>query len=187
MQKPTHPDRYAQFIRKPNDNKLDSINRFDGNAYFNSSNKVKMYPYNKKTKKVSLKEELVSKIDAEGKHMQGTHLYVDKEMNTKEENKILEKFLKEEFKEKQLKNVKQRIKNQFFTRKVINEINRKEKLVPKLSIKRQRMENYNNYIKYMNEQNNNNGKNVNTSIPETNRYNLRKYKIKNKNYGFRKN
>lgn len=99
MQKPTHPDRYAQFIRKPNDDKLDSINRFDGYEDFNSDKKIKMYHfiYNKKTKKISYKKESVSKIDAERKHMQGTHLYVDKEMNTKEENEILEKFLEKQY------------------------------------------------------------------------------------------
>ena len=101
--------------------------------------------YDEKTKKNSYKIELVPKIDAERKHMQEGYIYADKDLNSKEENKKLEKFLN---KNKKIKIPK--IKNQFFTPAAINEINRKNKPFTKLSKQQQRMKNYDTQIKTMN-------------------------------------
>ncbi|MBQ7536801.1 MAG: hypothetical protein IJT14_01625 [Rickettsiales bacterium] len=116
MQKPTHPDRYAQFVLRKNKCALNT-NYFDSNPDF-SDDKIMMY--DKKMKKV-----LVPKIDAERKHMQEGHIYADKDLNSKEENKKLDKFLQK--KEKQAKNKNNKSKTKTSLSKQIKKNNKKDK------------------------------------------------------------
>ena len=116
MQKPTHPKRYAQFVPKLNKN-IFHTNCFDSNPDF-SDNKIAMY--NKKMKRV-----FIPKIDAERKHMQEGYIYADKDLNSKEENKKLDKFLQK--KEKQAKNKNNKSKTKTSLSKQIKKNNKKDK------------------------------------------------------------
>lgn len=118
MPKPTHPDRYAQYFSKSEKNIYDRMNYFDSDPNYNVDNKVEMY--DKKGNFVK-----VSRIDAERKHMQEGYIYADKDLNSKEENKNLDKFLQK--KEKQAKNTNNKSKTKTSLSKQIKKNNKKDK------------------------------------------------------------